>query len=497
MNHHRSTQPALGALALALGATLQGQSTAVSGAAAAAPPAANPAAAASAGLANDWLRTQDPFFKAWDLGGQYRQRYEVRDHMAVPGVRGAIDFRDHGADNNNDYWLGRATVHLGYTPCTWLNAYVEGRDSWSSSDERIPNLENNRIDLHQLFVQMGDLKQFPVTLKVGRQELAYGDQRLIGPLDWSNIGRVFDAVKVHYVHEGSWIDGFVSRPVVPEADGVDGVNPDNWFWGVYSSTRDLIPLQETQLYFLGNNANAGSPTSVSQPLFPLSTPQDVYTVGLRMASLPGKLRGWNYGLELAGQFGNFAETAVSPRLDQQAFAAHVEGGYTFEKCSLKPQVSIGYNYSTGDSNPLDDKHQTFNNLFPTNHKYYGFMDLFSWQNMQNPYVGLSVKPAKGLVLTLDYQLFWLANTADYFYQVNGVARRGGVPPGTGYSRDQGYDSHVGSELDVVASYTWKFINAQVGYGHFFVGQYVQQSLASPAFGATDANWFYAQASVNF
>jgi hypothetical protein len=36
---------------------------------------------------------------------------------------------------------------------------------------------------------------------------------------------------------------------------------------------------------------------------------------------------------------------------------------------------------------------------------------------------------------------------------------------------------------------------QAGYGHFFRGDYVKQSLA--ASGSQDADWFYVQAVMNF
>ena len=36
---------------------------------------------------------------------------------------------------------------------------------------------------------------------------------------------------------------------------------------------------------------------------------------------------------------------------------------------------------------------------------------------------------------------------------------------------------------------------EAGYGHFFRGDYVKQSLS--AIGSQDANWFYIQAVFNF
>jgi len=40
--------------------------------------------------------------------------------------------------------------------------------------------------LYQAYLRLGDPEKFPLSLKVGRQERIYGDQRYIGNSDWSN-----------------------------------------------------------------------------------------------------------------------------------------------------------------------------------------------------------------------------------------------------------------------------------------------------------------------
>lgn len=486
----KSQHLALGVMAAAVAAA--GSASAQSGT----PLAATPTPA-SAGIANDWLRSQSDKWNAWDLGVQFRTRFEARENMAVAGVAGAIDFRDHGAPNSNDYWLFRTKPHLGWKPEDWLGVYVEGRDSFSLHDRRSPDLEADRMDLHQACINVGNPKEFPLSLKVGRQELSYGDERLIGAFDWNNLQRVFDAAKLRYDGAGFWVDSFVSRVVVPREAHFNMPNDYDYFWGTYASSAALIDWQETQLYFLGRNAGLGSPTATTGNLQPLATPRDIYTVGVRFKSLPERLNGWDYTLEAAGQFGRYKETAASPSLAQQAFAVAAVGGYTWKQCDLKPRLGVEYDFSSGDSDPTDNKHETFDNLFPTNHKFYGFMDFFSWQNLHDVRFNGAMKPAKGLTLTLDYHLFWLADTADYFYQANGAARTGGGV-GTGYTRNSGNGNFAGSEIDLVASYALKsWANVQAGYGHFFVGDYVKQSLSSPSFGAADANWVYVQASLNF
>src|SRR5204862_1660784 len=103
------------------------------------------------------------------------------------------------ANPDNTYLLLRTKLHLGYTPAAWFSVFVEGRSSSSTVDDRNPNPESDGpIDFHQAYVALGNTAEFPLSAKVGRQELAFGDERLVGASDWSNLGRVFDAAKLRY-----------------------------------------------------------------------------------------------------------------------------------------------------------------------------------------------------------------------------------------------------------------------------------------------------------
>lgn len=452
--------------------------------------AGQPAGTPSAGWINDWLRGQSRSFDDWDFGAQVRVRFESKSGFAVPGVPGAVDFSDAAPDNN--YWLFREKVHLGWKPCPWFTAFAEARDSRTVFDKRTPEPEEDVLDLHQAWVALGNAREFPLTLKVGRQELSYGDERLVGAFDWNNLGRVFDAAKARFERDTLWVDAFVGRVVLANDDHFNVANDYDWFWGAYASSRALVPKQETQLYFLARNTGPDSPTATTgRPQAGGPAARDIYTVGLRVKSLPGAFGGWDYEAELAGQFGDFYDSGAGRRLDHEAFAAHVAGGYTWSQTQFAPRLGLEYNYASGDNDPTDGRHRTFENLFPTNHKFYGYMDFFSWQNLHNVRFAASLKPAKGVTVTADYHLFWLADTHDFFYAASGLPRRTG-----GYGIAPGNDNFVGSEINLVATCALGRVGAlQAGYGHFFRGDYVRESLA--ATGARDADWFYVQAVLNF
>ena len=483
-----------------------------------APPVGTTPATPSAGLVNDYLRKQSDAFKPWDFGGQFRVRYELKNNFATPGNPpaivggdpGALDFRDKGGNPHNDYILLREKVHVGYAQ-PWFGAYVEGRDSSSHGDDRDPNPEADEFDLYQGFITIGNPKEFPLSLKVGRQELIYGDERLIGPSDWLNIPRTFDAVKLRYEGTQGWIDAFTSRPVLADDHSFNMANEYETFSGIYASTKTLIPKQESQAYFLARNVEEKSPFAHVKdvPQAGGASPRDIYTVGLRVKSLPNQFGGFDYGAELAGQFGRYQDAGTSltvqrtkKSLSHEAFAAYVGMGYTWTNVSFTPRVGFEYNFASGDSDPTDKDHETFDNLYPTNHKRYGIADFVSLQNIHNVKFMSSVAPCKNFTVSLEYNLYWLAETADSFYTVTGARRGSATPPaaptGKGYGINKSYDSFVGSELDLVATYKIKpWAIAQVGYAHFFTGKYVDQSLSAPGFGSKDADYVYLQTTFNF
>ena len=78
------------------------------------PPAAKPAqtdsqlkADGQSGMVNDWLRSQSSSFSAWDLGGQFRARYEHHEYL------GPVDFSKTGGHTSDDLMLLRTLVHVG------------------------------------------------------------------------------------------------------------------------------------------------------------------------------------------------------------------------------------------------------------------------------------------------------------------------------------------------------------------------------------------------
>ncbi|MES2996966.1 MAG: alginate export family protein [Verrucomicrobiota bacterium] len=444
---------------------------------------------ASPGWLNEMLREGNQVAEAWDIGGQIRARFESRSNA---GVSPNTDFI-RNAGNDNDWLLLRQRFHVGWRPSPWLQAYVEARGSQAFSDARDPSPDEDVIDLHQAFLNISNAEQFPLTLKIGRQELVYGDQRQIGTGDWGNMPRSFDAAVVRYhVAEKSWIDLFTSRVVIPQDDEFNVSNDYDQFSGLYASSTGVLDGWETDVYFLARNVGAKSPDAI-EPGVGGPSERDVHTYGTRLKSLPKAHGPWDFTFEAAGQFGEREATAGS--LDLRGYLITYTNGYSVPGISSAPRIAFGFDYASGDSDPGDGRSETFEPLFPANHAFYGLMDLVGPRNLFSPRLSFSMKPAAKLSVAVDLLTYWLADDGDSFYPSSGGARNA-----NGYAADAGYGSHLGTEIDVLMKYTVNpQADFQLGYAHFSPGEHIDNAVASvPANdGSTGADWVYTQLTLNF
>ena len=171
---------------------------------------------------------------------QERLRGEIRENN--------FDFNDGVDSLTDDAWLlQRARLGMKVKPVDWFTLYLQGQSAYEIDSDR-PNDPgrlgaegDDPIDLRQGWIQFGADKG--LSLKLGRQVLQYGDERLIGPLEWSNFSRTFDAAKVRYAADTWSVDLFTSSVVTIDADGFnksDWIDSDStrdqFFSGLYFST---------------------------------------------------------------------------------------------------------------------------------------------------------------------------------------------------------------------------------------------------------------------
>lgn len=396
------------------------------------------------------------------LGIEEQTRFEFRENN--------YDFNNSLHTVNDDSWLlNRFRISLTLKPADWITLYAQGQDSREFFSDR-PNIPgalgaegDDPFDLHQGWVELGN-DRTAFSLKAGRQILSYGDQRLIGAFEWNNFARTFDAVKLRWNGgDGLWVDAFVSSVVVPDRNAFNESDADSLFSGLYAHLPKTGP-QDTELYAFWLSDN--------------NRDDDFLTLGTHLKSTPGALGAWDYEGELAWQNG------TAGGKDLNAFAVYGEGGYTMD-CPWKPRIGLEYSFGSGDSDAADGDQGAFQNLYPTNHPHYGYMDAFSWSNMHDAVLHLSARPAAKLTAGLDTHAFWIAETADTWRRANA---RSTVRPANNKA-----GSYAGMEIDALLTYA---VNSHVtltaGYSHFFAGEYLSDT--GPA---DDADFVYLMTGFKF
>jgi hypothetical protein len=261
------------------------------------------------------------------------------------------------------------------------------------------------------------------------------------------------------------------------------------FHGLYITVQSAALTVEPYVMYLLDRGNENELDSTGALVSPITAPgargQDRVTVGLRV---DGKVAGDSIDFtgEAAYQFGTMDARDTTPKSDIAAYAFAVKAGYT-APLTLRPRIGIEYDRASGDDDLADDEFKTFENLFPTNHIQYGYMDYVGWRNMQDLRFSIGVKPTKTSGVSLDYHLFWLAEESDHWYAASGRIFRT-TPAGNS-------ETELGQEIDLVAYMMVKEkFRLEAGLSRFFPGDYVETNFPTAT---DDSDFVYLQAGVGF
>ena len=187
----------------------------------------------------------------------------------------------------------------------------------------------------------------------------------------------------------------------------------------------------------------------------------------------GRAGGWDYRGTLVGQFGEYGGDEIC------AFGMNARVGYTFDTL-WKPRLGVEFSYASGDDDPNDGRHGTFDGVFGAIDRVYGRMNFLSWKNMEDYQISASVQPMDDLKLEADFHLFRLASDNDAWYWCSGKPMRRDASGRSGRT--------LGMELDLIA--TWEVcqgLELMAGYAHFFPGAFIENT------GRDDhANWVFCQ-----
>jgi hypothetical protein len=364
-------------------------------------------------------------------------------------------------NNNDGYLLQRVRFNMKLLPASWLRFQFQTQDArvfFKNQKPYAPPYQDT-WDLRLAFVEIGDSEKGS-GLRVGRQELSYGDERLVGPTPWLNVARSFDAARATFRHDKFRLDIFASAVVVLKDGEVGQVQPGNNLHGIYGGIANVIPNSAIEPYvFWRLSPRLKTETGGIGNL-------DSKTGGVRWV---GKLpAGFDYGVEMAIQRGAVGTDLV------HAWAGHWIVGHTWASTAAKPRGIVEYNYASGDANAKDGRRGTFDQLYPTGHDKYGLADQVGWKNIHHLRAGVELKPSTKWSASAKYSSYWLADPHDALYSASSavVAVRANGTAGR----------FVGQELDATTAYAVsKQVQVGGGIGHLFPGEFLKKATAGAGY----------------
>src|SRR5438445_3246082 len=445
------------------------------------------------------------------IGGEARIRYEIRNNTSL------------NSNNSNESAAShRIRVNVGYDLTPDVSFFVQIQDAriWGSEGSTAANVNTSTgigsvasangdttgVDLHQGYILLKNVLVSGLSVKAGRQEIIFGDHRLFGNFGWSQVGNSFDAVRLTHSMPIGDVDLFWARIIDTEvaagcgaAGGTSATascsgvifpgnntsargaaTTDQDVYGLYVTLK-AIPNWTVEPYlFLLKDGRAPGTTAITQAQ---ASGQARSTVGGR---INGKAAGLDATAEMAWQLGSISSGGAQANdVHINAWAGAFRAGYTLDAVPMKPRVGIEIDYASGDgcagqgpgtggagatggTCKAQGHFNTFENLFPTNHGKFGYMDLMAWKNQVTYQAVFDVKPSPVSKLQVNVAIMRLANRHDNWYRA-GQSVFGATGAGNN-------SSSIGRELDVHYWHTFKEkFKFEIGGGHFWAGDYISNA----------------------
>lgn len=318
--------------------------------------------------------------------------------------------------------------------------YLSGADFRAGSD--------NDVRLYQGYIEARDLWGTPLTARVGRQELRFGSEWLIGVNDRGAYfyGLSFDALRLSFRHDLFTVDAVASK--LAETYG-DFLEDDTDFYVLYFSYLGMedIVLDAYWMFVRDDGIALGDRINL-------------HTLGLRGAGVIG---GFDFEVEGAYQFGNvYGRPSACPLgfgeadIDYDGFGANIELGYTLDM-TMTPRLFGRFAYLYGGDRTYyrchtNDRKLPFNRLF-SNWEYTEFFANTDESNLLYYAVGVEALPTESLSVTFIAAHFQVDRRARHRFCEFWRSRP---------------SKSLGWELGVYADYHYsEDLVIRAGYAHFF------------------------------
>lgn len=373
-------------------------------------------------------------------------------------IRHRAEWVDKDFSNNTNFGgfdLLRSRLDLSFKDDHSL-AFFQLQDSRKFGTEKntLTDGTADALDFHQAYLKIDNILGQPLSVKAGRMEMIYANQRLIGAVGWHNIGRSFDGAMVTYAGDKFNIDLFNMKLTENSMAGDSG---DVNFQGLWA-TASYFPKTRVDVYYLNDVTAPGDD-------FNRKT-MGVYSKG-----------SYTFGGIVVFQESDYALQSGKQTKDQdiEASLLGIRVGAKIKEMPFSPSVGFGYDALSGDAADTDNKYEAFNTLYATNHKYYGFMDYFLNVPLHAKGYGLNdlivsggFSPFKKISVKVDFHTFSTAEKVDG-------------------------ETAIGTELDVTVVFPYR-TNVKIVGGY---SRFTPDTVFKVWKGADPASWAYLMTIYTF
>jgi len=274
------------------------------------------------------------------LGAEYRLKTEYLD---------APDFGLRPADVAYTAVGERALLHVDLRTGIGVRAFLQlaaATDAGRKPAER--PFDRTRADVAQAFL---DVPLFKVAvLRVGRQELDSGGNRLISVREAANLRLAFDMAHLAASVAGFDAVAFYGRPVLNQVRTFDDRgSPAETLRGGWLQRRlwnDPSAPTANLFFFSRDRARA---------VYEQGMASDARrTLGMRLF---GAMTGWDYSVQAARQYGWFGTSVI------HAFGLAGDAGW-HPDLPGRPRIAASFGYASGDRHAGDKTLGTFDVLYP-------------------------------------------------------------------------------------------------------------------------------------
>jgi Alginate export len=360
---------------------------------------------------------------------------------------------DYISGNNQLYELTRIYGGMTIQPSEFLTGYIQFIDTHALGLPLKYTLANMRdtFDDRQAYLNF-HVKQYSII--AGRQELKYGDERLVGISDWTNNSRTWDGF-LGRVGDKNRLDLFATSVVVVHPTSLDTHGAGLTFFGAVGTARGWVRHSMIQPFVY---VKALPRVESRQGTF--GTETEVTSGAEAAGQYP---RGFDFDGLIAIQRGSYSNNSID------SSAGYIKAGYTAQRLFLKPRFLGEYDYASGNTRQNLNKVNTFDQQYPSNHNAFGLTDLFGFQNIEEERMNLDLTPAKHVTLLMQQEWLQVASRFDNIY--SGSAGTVIAAPTAGLQ-----SGDIGREFD--ASGKWvihDYLVMNVGVGHFSPGTVMREN----------------------